>query len=78
MLNEGRRLVIDQDELEPVIPAPGKDVLVVKGIHRGSRGVLDALDQSSLRCTVSLTSGPHAGSIIKDLRLDEICKLQTE
>jgi DNA/RNA-binding protein KIN17 len=47
MLDSGDVLRIDQDELETVVPLPGKRVKVVKGEHRGKKGVLESLDKAN-------------------------------
>lgn len=46
MLGSGDVLRIDQDELETVIPAPGKRVKIVKGVRRGQKGVLQSLQEA--------------------------------
>lgn len=40
MIEAGKTLRVDQDDLETVIPGEGKQVMVLKGPHRGTIGIL--------------------------------------
>ncbi|RKP17390.1 hypothetical protein ROZALSC1DRAFT_30795 [Rozella allomycis CSF55] len=48
---------IDQDELETVIPAIGKKVLIVNGERRGSVGILEEIDFERYNATIKLSNG---------------------
>ena len=54
MLDSGDVLRIDQDELETVVPLPGKRVTIVKGEHRGKKGVLESLDKANFGGSIQL------------------------
>jgi len=63
---------IDQEELETVIPAIDKEVLVVKGRHRGRTGVLTALDVDAFSVTVKLD---HNREEVQ-LPYESVCKIE--
>lgn len=77
MSDSGDVIKVDQDHLETVIPAFGKTVLIVNGIHRGSKASLVSLDEKSFSVTVDLKDGPHRGKRIDRIPYEDICKLDT-
>ncbi len=54
LLDGGKKVKLDQEHLETVIPAVGKKVLVVNGKHRGEEGTLKSIDVDSFCAVVSL------------------------
>lgn len=46
---------IRQDDLETVLPAVGRPVLILNGRHRGLEGILDSIQEKSFSCTVEIT-----------------------
>lgn len=77
MSDSGDVIKIDQEHLETVIPALGKTVLIVNGMHRGSTASLVSLDEKSFSVTVNLKDGPHRGKRIDRIPYEDICKLDT-
>lgn len=77
MSDSGDVIRVDQEQLETVIPAIGKTVLVVNGVHRGSTASLVSLDEKSFSVTVELKDGPHKGKRIDRIPYEDICKLNT-
>lgn len=77
MSDSGDVIKIDQEHLETVIPALGKTVLIVNGIHRGSTASLVSLDEKSFSVTVDLKDGPNRGKRIDRIPYEDICKLDT-
>ena len=68
----GKKLKIDQDELETVLPAAaaGESLRVVGGTHRGEGAVLLACDRMSYRATVRLAiSGAEVALDYEDVCL---------
>lgn len=77
MSDSGDVIKVDQEHLETVIPALGKTVLIVNGIHRGIAASLVSLDEKSFSVTVDLKDGPHRGKRIDRIPYEDICKLDT-
>ena len=57
MLDSGDVLKIDQQDLETVVPALGKTVLIVNGKHRGKRATLTALNVEAFSADIEMDSG---------------------
>lgn len=71
MLDSSDSIKIDQEELETVIPAIDKEVLVVKGKHRGRVGMLTSLDVDTFSVTVKLDSKEEVR-----LPYESVCKIE--
>eukprot|EP00729_Bicosta_minor_P007240 gene7240-13151_t len=69
------KVTIDQDELQTVIPAAGKDVLVLNGRYRGFEAVLVSVQQERFSCTLKLVQGPMAGETVSGVDLEDVSKL---
>eukprot|EP00397_Hematodinium_sp_SG-2012_P029548 GEMP01031231.1.p1 GENE.GEMP01031231.1~~GEMP01031231.1.p1 ORF type:complete len:388 (+),score=88.54 GEMP01031231.1:173-1165(+) len=69
MLENGKTVRLDQDDLETVIPAVGKQVAVVLGKHRGQEGVIADILIDEFKVIVELE-----GTRVQ-LRYEQICKL---
>lgn len=74
MLDSGAKVKVDQLHVETVIPGIDKPVGIVNGRHRGSTGVLYALDEKNFSVSVKLKSG----KIIEGLAYEDVCKLAPE
>jgi len=74
MLGSGDVIRVDQAELETVLPSPGGRVLVVNGIHRGTKGQLMGVDVKRFQAEVELGSGSSHGQRIW-LDYEDVCKL---
>ena len=59
MLDSGDVLQVDVCELETVVPKEGGEVVVLRGVHAGERGVLDKIDTAGFRARVWV--GGHGG-----------------
>lgn len=59
---------VDQDHVETVIPAVGRRVRVVNGMHRGETGVLLGLNEKSFSCSVELELRNGAGDRVSATR----------
>uniref|UniRef100_A0AAG5D1B9 DNA/RNA-binding protein Kin17 WH-like domain-containing protein n=1 Tax=Anopheles atroparvus TaxID=41427 RepID=A0AAG5D1B9_ANOAO len=75
LLETGEKLKVDQAHLETVIPAVGKQVLVLNGGYRGSMAILKAIDTESFSVTVEIASGPLKGRFISNVAYEDISKL---
>ncbi|GLC50689.1 hypothetical protein PLESTB_000408500 [Pleodorina starrii] len=76
MLSDGTVVRVDQAHLETVIPAPGGQVLVLNGAHRGSRGTLLSIDTAKYQAQIKLTDGPSRGKEVW-LEYEDVCKLDS-
>lgn len=72
LLDSNTVIKIDQEELETVIPAIDKDVMIVKGKHRGRSGVLTALDVDAFSVSVKLDRKEE----VADLPYESVCKFE--
>jgi len=77
MSDGGDVIKVDQEHLETVIPALGKTVLIVNGVHRGSTASLVSLDEKKFSVVVDLKDGPHRGKRIDRIPYEDICKMDT-
>ena len=74
MLGSEDVIRVDQAELETVLPSPGGRVLVVNGIHRGTKGLLMGVDIKRFQAEVELKSGQCEGQRVW-LDYEDVCKL---
>ncbi|CAE7724581.1 Kin [Symbiodinium microadriaticum] len=74
-LSDGVRLRLDQQDLETVIPKPGKQVVVVNGRGRGCRATLMRLNEDAFNCTIRIEEGTFAGREIDCVDYEDISKL---
>lgn len=61
--------------LQTVIPAAGKDILILNGKYRGFEAVLVSVQQEKFSCTVKLAQGPMAGETVSGVDLEDVSKL---
>jgi len=54
LIKSGAVLKIDQEFLETVVPAFGRDVRVLNGRHVGVEGVLEALDHATFMAKIKI------------------------
>jgi len=74
----GKRLRLDQEDLETVIPKAGGAVLIVNGRGRGYRAVVLRLNESDYNCDIRIEDGPHAGREVTGVEYEDISKLSDE
>ncbi|KAK3926449.1 DNA/RNA-binding protein KIN17 [Frankliniella fusca] len=72
------KLKLDQAHLETVIPAIGRQVLIVNGAYRGNTATLEKLDTDKFCATVKIDSGPLNGRVIPNIEYEDISKLHSE
>lgn len=75
MLDSEDRIVADQEQLQTVLPAIGKNVLIVNGSFLGEIAALESIDEKNFCCSVSLKSGPLKGKVLEKIQYEDICKL---
>ncbi len=77
LLSSGAKLKLDQIHLETVVPALGKEVLILKGENRGDTGLLEELDIDNFCAQVRITTGQDKGRKIK-LPYEHFSKIYSE
>jgi len=77
LLNDASSIIvrIDQEELETVLPAPGKVVRVVNGPYRGELASLVAIDEAEYSARIRLESGLLRGREVEKVEYEDICKI---
>lgn len=71
---EGHVIKIDQEYLETVIPAIGKEVVILWGRHKGMKGVVHKLHIENYSIDVELK---RDGTVVKNLLYEQVCKYVT-
>uniref|UniRef100_A0A3Q0R0C3 DNA/RNA-binding protein KIN17 n=1 Tax=Amphilophus citrinellus TaxID=61819 RepID=A0A3Q0R0C3_AMPCI len=74
IIDSGDKLKLDQNHLETVIPAPGKEVLILNGPYRDTEAVLEGIDEKNFSATLTLNSGPQKGKSV-DVAYEDFSKL---
>lgn len=64
----------DQDQLETVIPALGRDMLIVNGAYRGEIAELKEIDETKFSLRLRISEGPLNGRIV-ELPYEDASKL---
>ena len=78
MLDYGDVLKMDQLYLETVIPNIGREVLVVNGANRGSKGKIMRVCPESFSVDVEILDGVLTGTEVKGLEYEDVSKLHKE
>ena len=71
---EGHVIKIDQEYLETVIPAIGKEVVILWGRHKGTKGVVHKLHIENYSIDVEVK---RDGNVVKNLLYEQVCKYVT-
>ncbi|CAH2014700.1 unnamed protein product [Acanthoscelides obtectus] len=75
LLDSGKKLKIDQEHLETVIPAIGKLVKVVNGAYRGETATLLSIHEKNFCAEIEIASGLLKGRKVSGVEYEDICKL---
>lgn len=75
LIDSGDKLKLDQTHLETVIPAPGKQVLVLNGGYKGNVGTLESINEKSFSATIVIDSGPLRGRKVDSLPYEDFSKM---
>ncbi|XP_035919858.1 DNA/RNA-binding protein KIN17 [Anopheles stephensi] len=75
LLETGEKLKVDQAHLETVIPAVGKQILVLNGGYRGCTATLKAINTERYSVTIEIASGPLKGRLVSNVAYEDISKL---
>ncbi|VEN48730.1 unnamed protein product [Callosobruchus maculatus] len=75
ILDSSKKLKIDQEHLETVIPAIGKLVKVVNGAYRGETAALISIDEKNFCAEIEIANGLLKGRRVSKIEYEDICKL---
>lgn len=75
LLDSGKKIKIDQEYLETVIPALGKLVKVVNGAYRGEIATLLKLHEKNFCVDIEIAAGVLQGRKVNGVQYEDICKL---
>lgn len=75
LLESGKKLKLDQEHLETVIPAIGKQVKVVNGAYRNEIAKLLSINEKKFCADIEIDTGLLQGRKVKDVEYEDICKL---
>lgn len=78
IIETGAVIKLDQAHLETVLPALGKQVLVLNGAYRGEVAVIRGIDVNKFSATIEISSGNFKGKEIKDVQYEDISKYVAE
>ncbi|RLN47408.1 hypothetical protein BBJ28_00004941 [Nothophytophthora sp. Chile5] len=78
LLDSGDVLRLDQDDLETVIPKPGRKVKIVNGDGRGAVAKLLEISTEDFCARIRVDSGPRRGETLERVEYEDICKLADE
>ncbi|KUF90863.1 Phosphoserine aminotransferase [Phytophthora nicotianae] len=78
LLDSGDVLRLDQDDLETVIPKPGRKVKIVNGLGRGCTAKLLDISVDDFCARIRIDSGSYRGEILDRVEYEDICRLADE
>ncbi|EEY64363.1 uncharacterized protein PITG_02945 [Phytophthora infestans T30-4] len=78
LMDSGDVLRLDQDDLETVIPKPGRKVKVVNGLGRGCTAKLLDISVNDYCARIRIDSGSHRGEVLDRVEYEDICRLADE
>lgn len=61
---DGKPLEVGQENLETVIPAVGREMLIVNGAYRGTKAVLEAIEETKFAVVLRLDEGFAKGRVV--------------
>ncbi|CAI2726590.1 unnamed protein product [Schistosoma spindalis] len=69
------KIKVDQNHVQTVIPEPSSTVLIVNGAYRGEYATLEQVFKEKNVCEITVMTGLCMGRLVKNVSLDDICKL---
>lgn len=75
LLETGKKLKLDQQHLETVIPAIGKPLKIVNGAYSGEIATLLSLDEKNFCVNVEIAKGVLKGRKVDGVQYEDVCKL---
>jgi len=78
LLDSGSVIKIDQAHLETVLPAIGKQVLILNGAYRGETATLEAINEKDFNAKLMISSGTLNGRIVNGVQYEDISKIHQD
>ncbi|KAF0990335.1 hypothetical protein HZS_981 [Henneguya salminicola] len=75
IIDSGNIIKLDQVFLQTIIPAIGREIILLEGHYRGCKGKLIEIDEKNLCANVQLINKPFVGKILNNLSFDNISKM---
>ncbi|CAF1342668.1 unnamed protein product [Adineta steineri] len=75
MLDTNDKIRVDQAHVETVIPAIGKNVLIVNGAYRGEEATLEDIHQDTFSVDVTILTGSMIGTRFNNIAYEDVSKL---
>lgn len=78
VIESGKKVDARQDDLETVIPAVGRKVLLLNGPYRLCEALLLEVNFDLFSTKVKITSGAFKGKVIESVRYEDVSKLDVQ
>lgn len=78
VFENGKKVKLDQEHLETVLPALGKLVKIVNGAYRGENATLLKIDEKNFCVEVEIASGVLKGRRVHNVQYEDICKVNVD
>ncbi|XP_018326794.1 DNA/RNA-binding protein KIN17 [Agrilus planipennis] len=78
LLDLGKKVKIDQEHLETVLPAIGKLVHVVNGAYRDENAILKDIHEDRFCVDIEIASGVLKGRKVTNVQYEDVCKLYVD
>lgn len=75
ILDTGEKIVVNQTDVETVIPAIGRKLLIINGAFRGHEAELLSVNFEKFCVKAKITSGAYKDRIVDSLKYEDISKL---
>ncbi|XP_054716599.1 DNA/RNA-binding protein KIN17-like [Uloborus diversus] len=78
LLDEEEFLNVHQTDVETVIPAVGRKLLIVNGAYRDTKALLLSVNFETFSVKAQLISGPFKGKVIDSIKYEDVSKLYNQ
>lgn len=78
VVNGTTKLKVDQAHVQTVIPPLGEYVLVVNGAYRSEVAIVKGIDKDRNVVDICIDSGLCRGRLVRDVAMDDVCKINDE
>lgn len=75
LIDTGEKIIINQTDVETVIPAVGRKVIIVNGAYRGEEAELLSVNFEKFCVKVKITTGSYKDKIVDSVQYGDISKL---
>lgn len=78
LIETGAIIQLDQAYVETVLPAVGKEVLIVNGAYRGELATMDEINIDKCCAKLIVSQGPLKGRVVNNVSYDDFSKYHKE